>query len=49
MQASVYTYPIYKLCIKQINGNVNTEVATREDLVAALQNNILLVEETEIA
>jgi hypothetical protein len=27
-----------------VNGNTN-EVATREDLVAALQNNMLLVEE----
>jgi hypothetical protein len=33
---------------KFVNGNVN-EVATREDLVAALQNNMLLVEEPAIA
>jgi hypothetical protein len=31
-----------------LNGNTN-EVATREDLVAALQNNTLLVEEPTLA
>ncbi len=36
--------PVNKLGNKFVNGNVN-EVATREDLVAALQNNMLLVEE----
>jgi len=36
--------PINKLSDKIVNGNV-TEVGTREDLVAALQNNMLLVEE----
>jgi hypothetical protein len=36
--------PIYKLSYKIVNGNVN-EVASNEDLVFALQNNMLLVEE----
>jgi hypothetical protein len=31
-----------------LNGNTN-EVATREDLVASLQNNLLLVEEPTLA
>jgi hypothetical protein len=37
-------YPINKLGNKALNGK-NQEVATREDLVAALQNNMLKVEE----
>jgi hypothetical protein len=37
-------YPINKLSDKFVNGNVN-EVASNEDLVFALQNNMLLVEE----
>jgi hypothetical protein len=36
--------PIYKLSYNFLNGNV-TEVGSREDLVFALQNNMLLVEE----
>jgi hypothetical protein len=39
--------PIYKLDDKLVNGNV-TEVGTREDLVAALQNNMLTVAELEL-
>jgi len=37
-------YPINKLSDEFVNGNVN-EVASKEDLVFALQNNMLLVEE----
>jgi hypothetical protein len=33
---------------KVVNGKTN-EVASREDLVAALQNNMLLVEEKSLA
>jgi len=39
-------YPINKLDYKVVNGKTN-EVGTREDLVAALQNNLLLAEELE--
>jgi hypothetical protein len=31
------------------NGNVSNEVGTSEDLVAALQNNMLTVRELEVA
>jgi hypothetical protein len=37
-------YPINKLDDKFVNGNV-TEVASKEDLVFALQNNLLTVGE----
>jgi hypothetical protein len=37
-------YPINKLVSKALNGK-NKEVATREDIVSALQNNMLKVEE----
>jgi len=37
-------YPINKLDDSFVNGNVN-EVGTREDLVAALRNNLLTVGE----
>jgi len=40
-------YPIHKLSNKIVNGNV-TEVGTREDLVAALQN-MILVEDPAVA
>jgi hypothetical protein len=47
VQASVGIYPINKLSIKTINGNVN-EVGTSEDLVACLSNNILKVNEVAL-
>ena len=34
---------------EQINGNVENEVGTREDLVAALQNNMIQVEDLAVA
>jgi len=37
-------YPINKLSDKFVNDNVN-EVASNEDLVFALQNNMILVED----
>jgi hypothetical protein len=32
-----------------VNGNKTNEVGTSEDLVAALQNNLLVVNELEVA
>lgn len=47
MQTSVGIYPINKLNIKTVNGNVN-EVGTSEDLVTCLNNNILKVNEVAL-
>jgi len=41
-------YPTNKLDNTVVNGNTN-QVGTREDLVAALQNNLLKVEELQFA
>jgi hypothetical protein len=41
-------YPINKLDDTFVNGNVN-ELGSREDLVAALENNLLNVGELELA
>ena len=41
-------YPINKLDDTFVNGNVN-ELGSREDLVAALENNLLSVGELELA
>jgi hypothetical protein len=42
------TYPIHKLSDDVVTGNTN-ELGTSADLVAALQNNLLVVNELEVA
>lgn len=47
-QASGGSSPIKKQLSNTVNGNVS-EVGTREDLVAALRNNMLVANELELA